>query len=51
MLPAWAMNIPTARERLKIIYELMPEVEQFRSLLAEADPADIIEASDHDDEA
>jgi len=31
MLPAWAMSIPTARERLRIIYELMPEVEQFRS--------------------
>ena len=27
------------------------EVEQFRSLLAEADPADIIEAPDQDDEA
>jgi branched-chain amino acid transport system ATP-binding protein len=31
MLPAWAMDIKTSPERLKIIYELMPEVEQFRS--------------------
>lgn len=31
MLPAWAMDIKTFPERLKIIYELMPEVEQFRS--------------------
>ena len=36
MLPAWAMSIKTAQERLETIYRLMPEVEQFRSRPATA---------------
>ena len=36
MLPAWAMDIKSARERLETIYRLMPEVEQFRSRPATA---------------
>jgi branched-chain amino acid transport system ATP-binding protein len=31
MLPAWAMDIKAARARLQTIYDLMPEVAQFRS--------------------
>jgi branched-chain amino acid transport system ATP-binding protein len=31
MLPVWAMTIKDAQERLKVIYDLMPEVQQFRS--------------------
>jgi branched-chain amino acid transport system ATP-binding protein len=36
MLPAWAMGLESARERLATIYELMPEVEQFRARPASA---------------